>query len=243
MDYIRIKNMNMKNNNIKIYLIAFVTLFSFAGLVSAESSLYVSPEVLTINTQANINSYVSVLANGEKVCVVKGTISFNNLNCKGIIIAEGLMAQAVPTCSNPNFVVGIPTCTTVNKNLFTVQSTSGTAGSANISLSNINIIGEGVSVGSASSVANYTVKAPQVVVREPETKAPKEETEVPEIEGVVGEPAEDQELDKLQLASTADIVGENKLASFINNNSTIIYSILLLLLIVMVAVYIKSRRS
>jgi len=223
------------------------SLFFFAGIVSAESSLYVSPETLTVNTNSNITSYVSVIPNGEKVCVVKGSLSFNNLDCKSIVMAEGLMAQKVPTCSDPNFTLGIPTCTLVNKNLFTVQSNTKNSGTANISLINLNIIGEGVSVGSKSNNVNYTVNAPQkpeVVTQDPKIIIEEvEDSEIEVIEEVPEEVTEEFEETDLQKASLSDLSEDNTLKTFAVENRIIIYSIIVILLIILVAMYIKNSRK
>lgn len=237
----------MKKNKIKISFMLLAPLFFFAGIVSAESSLYVSPETLTVNTNSNITSYVSVIPNGEKVCVVKGSLSFNNLDCKSIVMAEGLMAQKVPTCSDPNFTLGIPTCTLVNKNLFTVQSNTKNSGTANISLINLNIIGEGVSVGSKSNNVNYTVNAPQkpeVVTQDPKVIIEEvEDSEIEVIEEVPEEVTEEFEETDLQKASLSDLSEDNTLKTFAVENRIIIYSIIVILLIILVAMYIKNSRK
>lgn len=237
----------MKKNKIKISFMLLAPLFFFAGIVSAESSLYVSPETLTVNTNSNITSYVSVIPNGEKVCVVKGSLSFNNLDCKSIVMAEGLMAQKVPTCSDPNFTLGIPTCTLVNKNLFTVQSNTKNSGIANISLIDLNIIGEGVSVGSKSNNVNYTVNAPQkpeVVTQDPKIIIEEvEDSEIEVIEEVPEEVTEEFEETDLQKASLSDLSEDNTLKTFAVENRIIIYSIIVILLIILVAIYIRNNRK
>jgi hypothetical protein len=239
--------MKMKKNKIKISFMLLAPLFFFAGIVSAESSLYVSPETLTVNTNSNITSYVSVIPNGEKVCVVKGSLSFNNLDCKSIVMAEGLMAQKVPTCSDPNFTLGIPTCTLVNKNLFTVQSNTKNSGTANISLMNLNIIGEGVSVGSKSNNVNYTVNAPQkpeVVTQDPKIIIEEvEDSEIEVIEEVPEEVTEEFEETDLQKASLSDLSEDNTSKTFAVENRIIIYYIIVILLIILVAMYIKNSRK
>ena len=239
--------MKMKKNKIKISFMLLAPLFFFAGIVSAESSLYVSPETLTVNTNSNITSYVSVIPNGEKVCVVKGLLSFNNLDCKSIVMAEGLMAQKVPTCSDPNFTLGIPTCTLVNKNLFTVQSNTKNSGTANISLINLNIIGEGVSVGSKSNNVNYTVNAPQkpeVVTQDPKVIIEEvEDSEIEVIEEVPEEVTEEFEETDLQKESLSDLSEDNTLKTFAVENRIIIYSIIVILLIILVAMYVRNSRK
>jgi hypothetical protein len=162
-------------------------------------------------------------------------------------MAEGLMAQKVPTCSDPNFTLGIPTCTLVNKNLFTVQSNTKNSGTANISLINLNIIGEGVSVGSKSNNVNYTVNAPQkpkVVTQEPKVIVEEvEDSEIEVIEEVPEEVTEEFKETDLQKASLSDLSEDNTSKTFAVENRIIIYSIIVILLIILVAMYIKNSRK
>ena len=88
------------------------------------------------------------------------------------------MAQSSPTCSNPHFLIGVPGCTTVDKVLFTASVKAGSAGTASIGLTGVDIIGEGVSVGSASISGNYTINAvPKSTTAPAPTPAPTPTTE------------------------------------------------------------------
>jgi hypothetical protein len=68
------------------------------------------------------------------------------------------MAQTMPTCSNPHFLLGIPTCTTSDKSLFTVSVRAGSPGAASANFTGAEIIGVGVLISSDSTGGNYTIK-------------------------------------------------------------------------------------
>lgn len=149
----------MKNIKTKIVLPVAIFL-SAVGVVSATtSSLYVSPANATKNVGEVSVVSIGVNSLGNKVCGAEGTLVFNNLSCLNITVASGLMAQSSPTCSNPYFLVGIPSCTTVDKDLFTVSVKVGSAGIASISATSVDVIGEGKSVGSALVNGTYTINA------------------------------------------------------------------------------------
>ena len=155
----------MKNITTKIILstIIFLSVIGFSGTVNATtSSLYISPASLTKNAGDVFSASVGFNASSNNVCAVEGTLVFNNLSCQSITVSSDLMPQTSPTCSNPHFLIGIPNCTTSNKNLLTVSVKSGSAGSATINVLGVDIIGEGASVGSTSTSGNYTVNAVQV---------------------------------------------------------------------------------
>ncbi len=152
----------MKINKIKIILsaIILVSLISFVGIVHAtSSSLYFSPASLIKNVGDTFNTSVGFNTSGNKVCAVEGTLVFSNLSCQSISVADGLMAQTSPTCSNPHFLIGIPNCTTSDKVLLTTSVRAGNTGTASISATGVDLIGEGSSVGSISTVGNYTINA------------------------------------------------------------------------------------
>jgi len=152
----------MKNTKIKIVLSTIICLsvVGFVGTVNAAgASLYVSPATLT-KTAGNIfSASVGLNASGSKVCVVEGTLVFNNISCQSITVANDVMAQSAPTCLNPYFLIGIPNCATSDKTLLTVSIKAGSAGTASVSATSVDIIGEGVSVGSTSTSGNYTINA------------------------------------------------------------------------------------
>jgi len=156
----------MKNITTKIILsaIIFLSVVGFVGIVNAaEASLYVSPATLTKTAGDTFTTSVGFNASGSKVCAVEGTLVFNNLTCQTITVASDVMAQSSPTCSNPYFLIGIPNCTTSGKTLLTLSIKAGNTGTASISATGVDIIGEGASVGSASTSGNYTINAIPVI--------------------------------------------------------------------------------
>jgi len=134
-------------------------LCSAAVAMAEGSSLYVSPANGTKTVGANFTISAKVNTSGEKVCVVKGTLVFSNLSCRGITVADGIMAQSMPTCSNPHFLLGIPTCTTSNKSLFSVTVRGQSIGSASVNFTGAGVIGAGVLISSNSTGGAYTIKA------------------------------------------------------------------------------------
>ena len=144
--------------------VALLLGLGFAGKVLATGDyLYTSPAVGSVNTGSSVSTSIMMGTSGDKICAVQGTVVFNNLICQSITLANGVIAQTSPTCSNPSFVLGIPDCTTANKALFTISSVAGKPGLASINFSNVNLVGTGTSVGSASLAANYAVNALPVV--------------------------------------------------------------------------------
>lgn len=160
--------MNMKNIKTKIILSAiFLSIFSFSGAVNAASaSLYVSPASITKTIGNIFNASVGVNASGNKVCAVEGALVFDNLTCQSITIASDVMVQSTPTCSNPHYLIGIPNCTTSDKTLLTVSVKAGDKGTASLGNSDIDIIGEGISLGSVSVGGSYIINS--VAVSTPE---------------------------------------------------------------------------
>jgi len=152
----------MKNTKTKIILsaIIFSAVIGFVGTANAAgASLYVSPATLTKTAGDTFNVSVGFNASGNKVCAVEGTLVFNNLTCQSITMAGDVTPQSSPTCANPYFLIGVPSCTTADKVLLTVLVKAGSASTASIGLTSVDIIGEGVSVGSASVSASYTISA------------------------------------------------------------------------------------
>ena len=118
----------MKNNKIKIILsvIIFLLVVGFVTIVNAAgSSLNIFPASLTKTVGNIFNVSMGVNASGNKICAVEGTLVFDNLSCQSITVADGVMAQSSPTCSNPHFLIGIPRCTTSDKTLLIVSVKAG----------------------------------------------------------------------------------------------------------------------
>jgi hypothetical protein len=154
----------MTNTKTKIILsaIIFLSITGFCGAVNAAgASLYVLPATLTKTAGDTFSASAGFNASGSKVCAVEGTLVFNNLSCQSITVSgdADIVPQSSPTCLNPHFLIGIQNCTTSDKVLLAVSVKAGTAGAASISFTGVDIIGEGMSVGSASTNGNYTINA------------------------------------------------------------------------------------
>jgi len=153
----------MNNHKIKILLFIGILIISFGFYYLAEAaapSIYVSPATLSKNVGEAFDISVGVNPSGNKVCVVEGKLILNKLSCQNIVMADGVMVQSSPSCNNLYFLLGIPGCTTNNKTLFTVSVKAGSAGTATANFSGVDIIGEGVSISSASAGGNYTLISP-----------------------------------------------------------------------------------
>lgn len=223
--------MNMKNIKTKIILSAiFLSVVSFSGVVNAASaSLYISPTSI-IKTAGNIfDASVGVNASGNKVCAVEGTLVFNNLTCQSITVASDAMAQSSPTCSNPHFLIGIPNCTTSDKVLLTVSVKAGTVAAASINATGVDIIGEGVSLGSASVSGNYTINT---VVATPVQETPQQVTQLTQ-ETPVQETPQNIETpiqETTQVSNQPSVEGQQ--ASLANASSTKAVTVILIILLV-----------
>ena len=178
--------MNMKNIKTKIILsaIIFLSVIGFGGTVDAAGAyLYVSPATLTKTTGNVFSVSVGINTSGSKVCAIEGSLVFNNLSCQSITVASDAMAQSLPTCSTPYFLIGIPNCTTLGKILLTVSVKAGSAGTSSVVPIGVDIIGEGASLGSASISGIYTINAvPAPVQVEKPPASPVEETPVSPVE-------------------------------------------------------------
>jgi len=193
----------MKNPEIKIIFsaIIFLSVIGFVGTVNAAgASLYVSPTNLTENVGDIFSASVGFIASGDNICAVEGTLVFNNLSCQNITVVSDVVEQSSPTCSNPHFLIGIPNCTTLDKNLLTVSLEAGNTGVASISFTGVDIMGEGASVGSASTNGNYTINA--VLIQTPKTVVIPRPTTVKTPKDVVTQPTQQVTQQPTQQATT-----------------------------------------
>jgi hypothetical protein len=150
----------MKNYT-KIILVALAVFAISADAVTA-TSLTVSPGTLSKKAGDSFAVSVGITTGGSKVCVVEGTLALDKLSCSSITVADGLMAQTTPTCAKPTFSIGIPSCATTDKTLFSVIVNAPTAGTATLGFTAVDIIGEGVSLGSSAGKGTYTVASASV---------------------------------------------------------------------------------
>ena len=146
----------------KIILLSVLVAVSVAAfgqtVFAANSTLSILPSTASKNVGVAFNIAVRVDPQGGKVCVVKGTLSFNNLTCQSITVASGLMAQTTPTCSNPSFTLGIKKCASAVQNIFIVSVKGNSVGQAKATLSITKVLGVGAVIASAqnSGVFNIT---------------------------------------------------------------------------------------
>lgn len=157
----------------KLILLSFIAigvLFSGQAVLADSASLSVLPATGEKIAGAVFSANIQVNPAGNIVCVVKGTLVFNNLTCQNISIASGLMAQVSPTCASPSFTLGIPNCTTTAQNILSVSAKGATAGDASLSFSGAKVIGVGVNVAFVPQSGTYTITAvapPKPVVPKP----------------------------------------------------------------------------
>jgi len=172
--------------NKKIILLSVLVLLSTVALsqvvYAANSTLSVTPATISRNVGTIFNIGVQVDPQGGKVCVVKGTLDFGNLSCQNIAVASGIMAVITPTCANPNFTLGIPTCTSISKNILNISMKGNQVGQSYLSFTGARVIGEGSNVSSVWYGGAYDITAVAVPVVE--------ETAPQNIE----QPAENQEI-------------------------------------------------
>jgi hypothetical protein len=158
----------------KIILLLVIVIVLFVGqnVLADTATLFVEPASVTKNVGETFNANVQVNPAGNKVCVVKGTLTFDNLTCQSVLIASGLPATITPTCESPNFSVGIPGCATSAKNILQVSVKGTKEGQGSLSFANVKIAGEGAYITFSQQPGSYTIKTVPV---------PVVETAVPEI--------------------------------------------------------------
>lgn len=149
----------------KITLLALLIIigaFAASQAVLADNAvLSVSPASLNSVVGAPFNVSVQLNPANNKVCVVMGTLSFNNLACQSITVASGVMAQTAPTCDTPNFTLGIPKCATTAQNLFSVSAKGVQAGQGSLFFAGVKVIGAGADVAFSSQGGAYNIAAAQ----------------------------------------------------------------------------------
>jgi hypothetical protein len=152
----------------KIILISTFAILGFLVLgqtvYAATSILSVYPASASKNVSATFDVAVQINPKGDKVCVMKGMLVFNNLTCKSITLASGIMAQTAPTCANPSFILGIPKCATAPQNLLTVSIKGNSAGQAKLSFTEAKIIGAGTALDFITNNGTYNITAVKTTV-------------------------------------------------------------------------------
>jgi hypothetical protein len=226
--------MNMKNIKTKFILsvIVFMSVVGFSAPANAaSSSLSVSPASLTKNAGSTFNVSVGLNAAGNKVCAVEGTLVFTNLSCQSISAAGDVMVQSAPTCSNPHFLIGIPNCGIADKNLLNVSVKALSAGTASVSGTGIDVVGEGVSVGSDLTAGSYTINA--VTASTPQT------TQTTPDQSTVTQPEQPQvEVQSEQPATTSDAIPMDSQAAAAGaasgNNNSLVWFIVAVIVIAII---------
>ena len=152
----------MRKDKITILILAVIgmTILSFS-VKAAGPSLYLLPATADKDIGSAFDVVVKINPAGEKVCAVEGQLLLSKLAVQKIDLAEGIIPQTSPSFSNNlYFLLGIPSCTTQEKTLFTIRVKSDTVGKATASFRNVDIIGEGMSVSSAFVGGNYEITVP-----------------------------------------------------------------------------------
>lgn len=124
---------------------------------AADASVYVFPKEASKKIGDTFDVLVKVNPSGQKVCAVEGKLNLDKLTCQKITMGSDISSQTAPSCDDLNFLLGIQKCTTSKKTLFTITVKAKDAGSGTINFTGVDIIGEGVSLGSTSSSGNYTI--------------------------------------------------------------------------------------
>jgi hypothetical protein len=153
----------IKNKN-KILILGFIGVliigFGSWDIVKATgSSVYISPAQVSKEIGNVFDITVKVDPDGQKVCAVEGKLNLTKLSCQKVTMGSNLSAQKSPSCDDLNFLLGIEGCTTSKKTLFTIKVKASSVGSGAAKFTEVDIMGEGTSVGLASTGGNYTITA------------------------------------------------------------------------------------
>jgi hypothetical protein len=182
----------MKTKIILLSVLVLINVVAFGQMaLAADPVLFISPATLnsTVGTSFNVVAQVNPLSNS--VCAVRGTIVFNGLACQNITVASGLMAAIAPTCANPNFLIGIPKCTTAAQNIFSMSVRGNQAGPSSLAFSEVRIMGAGTGVSSIWNGGAYSITAVPATPETPVTsETPTEEIVTAEETQEVLTPAE-----------------------------------------------------
>lgn len=147
-----------------ILLSAFVIL----GVLVLGQAVYAASSILSVQP-ASLDSAVGKVFNvsiqmdpaSNKICVIKGALSFDNLSCQSIAVQNGLMAQTTPTCASPSFMLGIPKCVIADQNILSVSVKGNNIGTGKIFLSGVKVIGAGADVAFNSQGGAYNITTVQ----------------------------------------------------------------------------------
>lgn len=221
------------NKIISSIIISGLFIVVASSVFAATISVIISPASGNKNLVSPFNINVAIRTNGENVCVVKGTLSFSNLSCQTVNVASGLMAQKNPTCASPSFIIGIPKCTTANKNILSVSVKGDAEGQAKVDLTGVKVIGAGNILQSDSVGATYSItKVTSVSVEEAQPAEQNTENQVqPEVQ-----PAAQNGLPKT--AGAASLM--TTIGKFVSNPITI--AIVAVILILLFGLWISEKK-
>ncbi|HDQ16902.1 MAG TPA: hypothetical protein ENN31_02165 [Candidatus Vogelbacteria bacterium] len=238
----------------KIILYSIVVVIGVVALGQVALATTVSVHPATDNkvVGTDFNVTVNLKPEGEKICVIKGSINFNNLNCKNIVVNSDLMSQTAPSCLNPKFVLGIPGCTLNDKNLLTVSVAGISGGQAKLSLINVETIGAGMTVVSSvidglyniTAVVEQPVESPTTTTEPVSQIAPDYVRETEETDSITE--ADDLIEDKIILEGDGllvDIDGKTDLALVPSGYQLLVSIILLILFGYLIYYYINKKRK
>lgn len=223
----------MKNINTKFILlvIVFLSVVGFSAPANAAvSSLSVSPASATKNAGSIFNVSVGLNTAGNKVCAVEGTLVFVNLSCQSISAVSDVMVQSAPTCSNPHFLIGIPNCDTADKALLTVSVKGLSAGTASVSGAEVDVVGEGVSVGSGLIAGSYTINAVAA------SASPTEQTAAPD-QSTVTQPDQSQAEVQQEQAAVSDAIpmdSQAAVAGAASGNNSLVWFIVIVIVVAII---------
>ena len=162
----------MKNIKTKIIILAsFISTFGMFGISQAATVyLETSPSTIIRNVQSNFTVSIRLVTDSP-IYAVEGTLVFNNLNCKNITLSQSVVVQSMPTCSNPYFLVGIPSGTNIDMDLFQIVVSGNSVGAASLGFLNVDLIGAGNSLSNSSLSGIFEI-TPVPVVNVPEVVTP-----------------------------------------------------------------------
>lgn len=139
-----------------LVVMAFI-IFGATSYASTAPSIYVTPTGITKNVAEVFSASINVNPTNGKVYAVEGTIDFKNLSCDSVVVVDGMMAQTTPTCAKPYFLIGIPNGTDKDTAFLNIKVKGVDVGVANVNIINVDIIGEGKSIGTNSINGIYTI--------------------------------------------------------------------------------------
>jgi cobalamin biosynthesis Mg chelatase CobN len=226
----------------KIIILSVLVAVSFVALgqvVYADTStLSVLPASSSSNIGAAFNVSVQLNPASNKVCVVQGTLNFDNLACKSITVASGVMAQIAPTCSSPSFMLGIPGCATAVQNFLSASVAGIQAGQASLSVTGIDLIGTSADVPSSSQPGTYNITAAAVKpAQKPVQKVVAQPTAQPAVQPVTQPVAQPQQEAPAPVEQSLEVGQQASLATASSAKTVTIVIVVILAIIIIGGVW------